>query len=93
MDINVLTAAIVLPSSPKQAAMDSELLNTKVERNGEDVVEIIGDETVGPATEDDLSTDITAMSNILKSLDAQAGASGPASNVLGDLGLHIQQSS
>ena len=69
--------------------MDLELRSTKVERNGEDTFDIIGDEKGGPATEDDLSTDITAMSNILKSLDAQAGASGPASNVLGDLGLNL----
>jgi hypothetical protein len=73
--------------------MDLELRSTKVERNGEDAFDIIGDERGGPATDDDLSTDITAVSNILKSLDAQAGASGPASNVLGDMGLHIQQSS
>ena len=71
--------------------MDLELQNTKVERNREDTDEIIGDEKDGPTTnvtEDDLSADITAISNILKSLDAQVGASGPATNVLGDLGLY-----
>ena len=87
-NMNLLTAVIVLSSSPKQAAMDLELRSTKVERNGEDAFDIIGDERGGPATDDDLSTDITAVSNILKSLDAQAGASGPVSNVLGDLGLN-----
>lgn len=71
-----------------------ELRNTKVDRGGEETAEILGDEIYGssdvPVTDvagDDLSADITAISNILKSLDAQFGASGPASNVLGDLGL------
>lgn len=74
--------------------MDLELRSTKVDRGGEDTVEILGDGKDGPfdvpvtdAAGDDLSADITAISNILKSLDAQVGASGPASNVLGDLGL------
>ena len=71
-----------------------ELRNTKVDRGGEETAEILGDEKDGPSdvpvtdvARDDLSADITAISNILKSLDAQFGASGPASNVLGDLGL------
>lgn len=74
--------------------MDMELRNTKVDRGGEETAEILGGERdsssdvpVTDAAGDELSADITAISNILKSLDAQFGASGPASNVLGDLGL------
>jgi hypothetical protein len=82
---------------PLQDAMDLELQKTKVDRGGEDATaEILLEEIDDPpniplttAAGDGLSADITAISNILKSLDAQVGASGPASNVLGDLGLGI----
>lgn len=76
--------------------MDEQLIHTRVEREHDGSVQMLNDEDEDssgavPAIDpsDGLSVDVSIISNILKSLDAQGGASGPASNILKEFGVDV----
>ena len=76
--------------------MDEELDHTRIERETDVSAESLNDEDthLGEAVavtspRDGLSVDVSIVSNVLKSLDAQGGGSGPVSNILNESGLPL----
>ena len=70
--------------------MDRELKGTKVEHTGDSYVDFTRNGANGSADDNSLEPidiNVNVLSNLLDSLDMEAGGSGPVSNMLREMGV------